>query len=224
MAVRLEGYVAGQKRFLGDTAHELLSPLARLEVAISILEQRTAPEDRGYTERALGEVSHISALVHELLAFSKTTLKAGDTKLEELPLSVVVRECAAREGSLPDIEIPDALCVVASRALLGRAVGNIIRNAIRYAPGPLRISATRHGERVEVSFADEGPGVPADALPKIFDPFFRPDTSRNSETGGVGLGLAIVKTCVEACAGTVVANNREPRGFVVTLSLRTGSA
>jgi two-component system sensor histidine kinase CpxA len=66
--------------------------------------------------------------------------------------------------------------------------------------------------------ADCGPGVPEDALPRIFDPFFRVDTSRTRETGGVGLGLTIAKTCVEACQGTISVRNRAPSGLEITIA------
>jgi len=106
MAQRLEGYVTGQKRILGDTAHELLSPLARLEVALSILEQKVAGSEQTYVDGALGEVRHISALIHELRAFSKTTLGAQEVKLETLPARLAGgrsrasrgRGCAHRRG------------------------------------------------------------------------------------------------------------------------------
>jgi two-component system sensor histidine kinase CpxA len=84
----------------------------------------------------------------------------------------------------------------------------------------MRISATRENINVVISVCDDGPGVPDEALQKIFDPFYRVEESRSRETGGVGLGLAIVKTCVEACDGTVAAQNRTPRGLEIRITLR----
>ena len=89
---------------------------------------------------------------------------------------------------------------------------------------PLRLAA---GEAplgfVRFTVLDEGPGVPEDDLPKLFDPFFRSDPSRTRETGGVGLGLAIVKACVDACGGSVTAANQPSGGLVVTISLQAAS-
>ena len=98
-----------------------------------------------------------------------------------------------------------------------------MRNAVRYAShaGPVQVSAIREGEHVLVAVADSGPGVPAGALPRLFDAFYRPDEARSRETGGVGLGLAIVKSCVEACGGTVGARNREEGGFIVEIKLKS---
>ena len=71
-----------------------------------------------------------------------------------------------------------------------------------------------------MTVSDHGPGVPPEALDQLFDPFFRPETARTRETGGVGLGLAIVKSCVEACGGRVTVRNLEPVGLELTLTLQ----
>lgn len=79
--------------------------------------------------------------------------------------------------------------------------------------------AVRDKEWVNLSVSDGGPGVAEAELERIFDPFYRVDSSRDRATGGVGLGLAIVKTCVESCRGTVTARNRVPTGLEVTIRL-----
>jgi two-component system sensor histidine kinase CpxA len=106
--------------------------------------------------------------------------------------------------------------------LLSRALENIIRNAVRYAAadGPILITANRDYANVILTVSDVGPGVPEDTLPKLFDPFYRPDNSRTTVTGGTGLGLAIVKSCIKACHGDVSASNRVPTGFIVTITLQ----
>ena len=223
MAQRLDGFVTGQKRFLGDTAHELLSPLARLEVALSILEQRAKDGDRNTVDRALGEVRRIASLVHELLAFSKSSLAGQDTPPEPVDLELLVRDILTEEngGLAIEASIPAGSRVLAIPNLLRRAIANVVRNAVRYAgnEGPITISASPSGGTVVLTIRDAGPGVPDDALPRLFDPFFRPDTSRTAVTGGTGLGLAIVKTCAEACGGSVRAENLRPKGFSITITL-----
>jgi two-component system sensor histidine kinase CpxA len=111
--------------------------------------------------------------------------------------------------------------VTADADLLARALSNLLRNAVRYAgkSGPITVTARREQNEVLIAVADSGPGVPANDLPRIFDPFYRADASRDRATGGVGLGLAIVKTCIESCGGAVTCRNREPAGFEVTLRL-----
>ena len=97
-----------------------------------------------------------------------------------------------------------------------------MRNSIRYAgeSGSVRIGAGSEHGKTFLTVSDNGPGVPAEALQRIFDPFYRVEASRSRDTGGVGLGLAIVKTCVEACGGTVSARNREPNGLEVRILLQ----
>ena len=111
---------------------------------------------------------------------------------------------------------------IAQPDLLFRALANVVRNAVRYAgqAGPITVSALRQDDAVVVTIADQGPGVPEASLQQIFDPFFRAESSRSRDTGGVGLGLAIVKTCVEACQGNVTARNRDPRGLEIRIVLK----
>jgi two-component system sensor histidine kinase CpxA len=121
-----------------------------------------------------------------------------------------------------EIQIPGTLQALAAPGLLGRAVANLIRNAVRYAgeAGPIEVRAESREGTVFLMVSDSGPGVPEETLPKLFDPFYRLDVSRSRDTGGVGLGLAIVKTCVEACGGSVMARNRAPSGLQVEITLR----
>lgn len=224
MAARLDGQATQQRRFLGDTAHELLSPLARLEVALSILEQRAQEADRAHLERALGEVHHISALVHDLLSFTKAGMRRN-VELRAVELRPLAEELISQEkaeGVVFHLAIPSGLAAQADAALLRRALSNVLRNAARYAAhgGPVEVRAEGSGQAVMLSVRDAGPGVPADALPRLFDPFYRPDTARTRETGGTGLGLAIVKNCVEACGGSVAARNREPHGLEIEMTLQ----
>jgi len=229
MAARLEGFVGGQKRFLGDTAHELCAPIARIQMALGILEQRADETQRDYVDDLREEVQHMSALVNELLSFSKASLRQKQLQLEPVDLNAMAQRVVAREaddGASVKVNIPDGLSALAEPELLSRAVANLVRNALRYAgdAGPIEVGARVVEGGVELIVGDHGPGVPAEALDKIFDPFYRLDASRNRETGGVGLGLAIVKTCVEACQAKVSARNRQPQGLEVVLLLKAAPA
>lgn len=224
MAGRLAGFVTGQKRFLGDVAHELCSPLARIEVALSILETRadTALQPRIADVRE--EAREMASLVNELLAFSKAGLRGREIRLEPVALAELVRRIATREGGeggSVEVEIDEALRAQAEPELLGRAMANLIRNAFRYAgdAGPICVRALAREGAVQLTVTDAGPGVPEEALTQLFDPFFRLDASRSRDTGGFGLGLAIVKTCVQACNGSVIARNVVPSGLQVEITL-----
>jgi len=225
MAERLESLVTGQKRFLGDTAHELCSPLARIQVALGILEQRASTGSEACLADLREEVQHMSALIDELLSFSRASLTKTKLELRPAKLKELVERALRREGqagSNVEVEVPDTLEVIAEPDLLLRAVGNLIRNALRYAGqnGPITVSARTDAASVELVVADHGPGVPEEVLQRLFDPFFRLDDARSRESGGVGLGLTIVKTCVEACRGTVECRNREPYGLEVIVRLQ----
>jgi two-component system, OmpR family, sensor histidine kinase CpxA len=223
LAARLSGFVGGQKRFLGDIAHELNSPLGRLQVALGILEDRVAGEQRAYVGDAQEEVAAMSQLVSELLAFSRAGMRARELPLGAVSLRPLVEQQLEREacGARVVLDVPTELTVLAHPELLGRAFANVLRNAARYAAGagPVLVAAERLGDEVVVRVSDEGPGVPAGAVGRLFDPFFRLEPDRDRSTGGAGLGLAIVKTCVEACRGRVAARNLVPHGLEITFTL-----
>lgn len=228
MAARLDGLVKGQKRFLGDIAHELCSPLARLQMALGILEHRATGEEATFVRAATEKAEQISALVGELLSFSKAAFGASAVRLQAVNVAAVVAEAVRREEterSQIEVDVPADLIVSADSDLLTRAVANLLRNSLQHASsaGPLTIHAERTGEEATITVSDGGPGVPEAELPRIFDAFYRVDTSRARDTGGTGLGLAIVKTCVESCCGSVTARNREPRGLEISITLHTAA-
>ena len=155
---------------------------------------------------------------------------------------LVARE--AREHGTIALDVPATLTVLAEPDLLARALGNVFRNAVRYAApvgvaaegahsfrplqhpdgsptGPIVVAARSDGAHAVVTVTDSGPGVPEAALHRLFDPFFRPEAARTRETGGTGLGLAIVKSCIEACGGTVTVRNVQPTGLQVEFTLRS---
>lgn len=227
LASRLSGFVGGQKRFLGDISHELNSPLARMNFALQILEDRVTEENRAYVEDVKEEVEIMTKLVGELLSYSKTGIKTVEVTTEKVLLKPLVEKTVTRETANESaeikIEIDAKLSALAQPELLSRAVGNVIRNAVRYAgqAGEILIAAEKtENNLVEITIADRGAGVPEDALTKIFDPLFRVDKDRSRASGGSGLGLAIVKTCVEACGGRVYAKNLSPKGFAVRILLK----
>ena len=237
MAARLDGLLRGQKRFLGDVAHELCAPLARLQLTLGIIEQRAADDPaRRYARAAMEKAAQISALVDELLVFSRASLaedgvRPADVDVREAVAAAVRNEAGGhgdRLGADVRLEVPARLAVRADPDLLARALGNLLRNAFRYGgdAGPILVRAEPAageggggGGAVAISVADGGPGVPEEELGRIFDAFYRVDASRDRDTGGVGLGLSIVKTCAEACGGTVSARNRPAGGLEVTLRL-----
>jgi two-component system sensor histidine kinase CpxA len=224
MSCRLDGFVSGQKRFLGDIAHELCAPLARIQIALGILEERAPADQQAGIADVREEADQMSSLVNELLAFSKASLGPQDIRRTAVDVRAVAERAVRREaaGSAKvSVDVPSGVRALADESLLERAVANLIRNALRYANGSrIEVIGAADGQGgVLVTIADSGPGIPETVITKIFDPFFRPDESRSRETGGVGLGLAIVKNCVEMCGGSVSCRNRQPAGLEVVIRL-----
>jgi two-component system sensor histidine kinase CpxA len=227
MASRLDKLVAGQKRFLGDIAHELCSPLARMELALGVLEQRADPKHADYLQDVREEVRHMSNLLHELLSFTRAEIGAKPS-LHSFRLS----DSVARAIEIEDLpthtlhtDVPSDLLVRAHPGLLERALCNLIRNAFRYAAhaGPIQIVARPVDGSVQIVVSDSGPGIPEDCIPHLFEPFYRPESHRDRESGGTGLGLAIVRSCIQNCGGTISAKNRSPSGLEMTIKLAAGS-
>ncbi len=225
MTSRLLAFVKGQKRFLGDVAHELGSPIARIQFGLGALEQRTQGETKNRVTDIIEDVEQMSKLVNELLTFSRAEIQATAVKLEPTVLLPVVEAAVKREVP-PEtniiVQIDPGAFVIASSALLTRALANLLRNAVKYAgeAGPIYVSAEKRKDEVAIEVRDTGPGVSENLLDQLFEPFFRPEPSRDRDSGGVGLGLAIVKTCIETCNGTVSARNLKPKGFAVTITLK----
>jgi two-component system sensor histidine kinase CpxA len=230
MSERLENFITGRKRFLGDIAHELCSPLARLKMGLGILENRLGPEDSRYLKNVSEEADNMAELINEILSFSRAELSPDKMLLAGIDIRTVVDRVIERErqpaaGLTTDIE--PGIKAVCNQDLLARALSNLVRNALVHGGSqcPVNITAHRHGKNILIQVADSGPGIPEEYINRIFDPFFRVEAHRSRDTGGAGLGLAIVKTCIEACRGRVWAENRREGGLIVFIELpAAGSA
>jgi two-component system, OmpR family, sensor histidine kinase CpxA len=226
MATRLDTQMTGQKRFLGDVAHELCSPLARLQMATGILAEQAPKELQETVSDVREEVQQMSSLVNELLAFTKAGLRPRDVVCSTVSLAPLVREVLAREDAKGRIvvSVAEGAQAVAQPDLLGRALGNLVRNALRYAgeAGAITVTVGREANRMLLVVEDDGPGVPDADLHRLGEPFFRPELARTRESGGVGLGLAIVRNSIAACGGEIRFANRKPRGFRAEIRLAIG--
>ena len=223
LATRLEEFVTGKKQFLGDIAHELGSPLARLQYAVAIMESQARPEMQPILDDVREEVAQMAALLQEILQFTKAGLQS-ELHLQPVELSealehVLLQENIPHEGV--SSQLKEGLFVLADPVYLRRAIANVLRNSLRYAAGagPILVEARREKEGILLRISDKGPGVPPELVHRLCDPFFRTETARTRETGGVGLGLSIVKRCIEACGGTVLLRNLVPHGLAVEMRL-----
>lgn len=228
MAERLAGYVSGQRRFLSDVAHELCSPIARIQVSLGILDQRAQDNQKPYVEGVQEEVEHMSGLVNELLLFSRAQLSTSPAPLSLVRVAEAIQRVLDREAAEKvniQTDVDEQLAVLANQEYLSRSLANVVRNAIRYAgdAGPITLVARAKDGYAAITISDVGPGIPEAELEAVFKPFYRPELARQRETGGVGLGLAIVRTCTEACGGTVTCRNRSPHGLEVELRFAMSS-
>lgn len=217
MAGQLGDYVSEQKRITADIAHELCSPISRMQMALGVVEQRSTPEQATYLQKLDHELQHMAKLVEEVLTFSKADALPDHEAPENFDLAELMHTVLVREA--PDeslkIHIPN-IELHTLRNALDRSLSNVVRNAVRYARD-IEICAHVNQDQVSLQIKDRGPGVPEEAVSRLFEPFYRPEAARGRMTGGSGLGLAITKRCINACRGTVSAQNRKGGGLVVTL-------
>lgn len=225
MGLQLEKLVKGQKQFLRDAAHEIRSPLGRMQLAVSILERDLVdPKQQSRLKDLRDDMEEMTALTDQLLSFARAEAHLERVMLEAVRVGDVVhRAMKAERGDHPEIrvDVDSELRVRGDIDLLFRCFSNLIRNAVKHG-GPeaaIWVTSETHGNEVKIHVADEGPGVPEEHLDKLLDPFYRVEASRTRKTGGAGLGLSIVKTSVEACGGQVECRNRKPHGFEVIVTL-----
>ena len=224
LAAHFKERLESRRRFVGDIAHELGSPLARMQWALEILQKQANEQQKVALKDLREEVDNMVALIQELLNFNKSV---SSTRYPHEPVCIAsLVYDAAKQESIPsallDTQDLAPISVEANAHLLKRAVSNILRNCLRYAPdtGPIRIYSVKSGLHATLHVTDGGPGVPPEMIPRLGEPFFRTDSHRSRETGGTGLGLSIVKRCVEACNGSLQIANATPCGLTVSITLR----
>jgi len=230
-AAKLKGLMDGQRRLLHDVSHELRSPLARLQAAVGLARQHPDNVDAAM-DRIEREAERMDKLVDEILALSRvesgmSALPEETVDLARLVADVVedaVFEARARSMSVTldtDLARLAPATVEGNPAMLHRALENTVRNAVRHAPkgGKVSVSGTfdAAARMVEITVADDGPGVAPSELASIFEPFFRGSGAKTTQ--GHGLGLAIARRVIEAHGGSVAASNRASGGLAVTLRL-----
>jgi signal transduction histidine kinase len=225
MADRTESLVTAQRRLLQDISHELRSPLARLNVAVELA--RSAPDPEPNLDRIQKEADRLNALVSELIEVTRAEGDPAHRRTEPVRLDEIVSEVVEdseieANASRCRIEFskPPGIAVLGDAELLRRAVENVLRNAIRHAPAgtAVQVELEERKNTVLIRIRDHGPGVPPDALPLLFEPFYRVESDRGRSSGGVGLGLAIVRRAVEIHQGAVKAYNANP-GLAVEIDL-----
>jgi two-component system, OmpR family, sensor histidine kinase CpxA len=231
MAERLENLVNAQSHLLNDISHELRSPLARLNVALELARQRSGAEAHSALERIDLEANRLNQLIGRLLTIARlesgTELRRSPVRLSEI-VSEIAKDAAFEaqyRNCVVDCAIADECSVLGDGSLLHSAIENVVRNATRYTAEGTDVQVRLEqghgasGPEAVVRVTDSGPGVPEEALKKLFRPFYRIDDARGRGTGGVGLGLAITDRAVRLHGGMVRAVNRPQGGLMVEIRL-----
>jgi signal transduction histidine kinase len=218
MHARLTAMIGDRTRMLAALGHDLRSPITALRVRAEMV------DDDETRERMVVILDEMQEMVESTLAYSRGV--STDQPMERTDLAALVRDLA---GELSETGSPirvDALTPVLAdvrRAAMRRALRNLMENAQRYG-GQVRVSVGQSEGTACMRIEDAGPGIPAEDLEKVFDPFTRLETSRSRDTGGIGLGLPIARAILRAHGGDVVLTNRREFGLQADISLPLAQA
>ncbi|APC15386.1 two-component sensor histidine kinase [Pseudomonas frederiksbergensis] len=221
MGARLQSLIGSQRQLLRDVSHELRSPLARLRIALALAE-RAGPEEREKLwPRLTRECDRLEALISEILVLAR--VDADNASAEEVDLNALLNtvqkdaQLGSPEQSI-QIEAERQLSLKGWPTMIERALDNLLRNAQRFNPEgqPIEVLALRQGERIVVSVRDHGPGVEAEHLSQLGEPFYR---APGQTAAGHGLGLAIARRAAERHGGSLILANHPEGGFIASLEL-----
>lgn len=214
MITRLDEAVQTARRFVADASHELRTPLAVLRGELEQLAQEpgAAARTREGLGSALEEVDRLASLVEGLLALSRLDAGLGRSEWMALDLAELAAATAEQMSLLACDKGIELVCrnapgvmVEGDRARLKQVIVNLVDNAIKYTPqgGRVEVAVTREGDEAVLEVADNGIGISPEALPQVFQRFYRAEGSRSRQEGGAGLGLAIVKSICAAHDGQI---------------------
>ncbi|MBV8667719.1 MAG: HAMP domain-containing histidine kinase, partial [Candidatus Eremiobacteraeota bacterium] len=228
---RLEAAFARERRFIADASHELKTPLTVINANAQMLERWGARDPKIMSE-ALSTIETESAtmarVINAMLTLAKTDNPDALT-FETVDLSRLVRDVGAAlrptadaKGLTLELEVdPDQeIPVRGEPGLVRQLVTNLTENAIKFtAAGSVWLAVLRRGTDAELVVRDSGPGIPADALPHVFERFYRADPARSRNVEGTGLGLAVVSNIVRVHGGRITVDSRVGDGTSFTVVL-----
>lgn len=230
MLERLQKVFEAQRRFVGDAAHELKTPLTAIKgnIEVALQKIRSPDEYQDTLGTIAGQIERLIQLTKSLLTLAQFTGDRPPISLKHLELDSLIRDVSEEMKVLAD-EKGCTLCldmkavpgVLADVGLLKQVLINLLDNAIRYTKkgGIVTLSLSSTQETVIMSVEDSGPGIAQTHLPHLFERFYRVDSSRDRQSGGAGLGLAIAKEIVEAHQGSLKVQSEVGKGTKFTLSL-----
>ena len=225
MLKRLDDSFTRLSQFSADLAHELRTPVANMmgEAQVALTRERTAAEYRETIESSIGECERLSRIVDNLLFVARVDAAREPIARKRFDARKAVEKIAAFYQTAAEDRHVTITCsgegqIYADPDLFERAVGNLLDNALRFTPerGVIRIALSKHDIHFEVAVIDDGCGIAAEHLSRVFDRFYRAESSRTSD--GAGLGLALVKSIVELHDGSASIQSEIGRGTTVRLT------
>jgi two-component system, OmpR family, heavy metal sensor histidine kinase CusS len=236
MLDRLEESFERISRFSADIAHDLRTPVNNIrgEAEVALSRARTAKEYREVIESFLEEAVRLSDLIGDLLFLARAESPLGHLRRERVDVCELLRgmieyyEASAADGGvLLTRKVSDEpVTAELDLTLVQRAVGNLVSNALANTPpgGTVALSTCTDSSTIRIEVCDTGVGIPAEALPRVFDRFFRVDSARCQSSGGTGLGLAIVQSIAVLHGGNVEISSQLGQGTRVTLHMPVSAA
>ncbi|MCE5342295.1 MAG: cell wall metabolism sensor histidine kinase WalK [Eubacteriales bacterium] len=231
MSEKLEMLDKSRNQFVSNASHELKTPLATMKILLeNIIYQpdMDAAVRMDFLSDVNREINRLNMIISDLLTLVSMDSKNMRLKRETIKFAQVVKDVSHRLGMVAErrrqqikLQISDNCEMYADTAKLTQVVYNIMDNAIKYTPegGLIRVRLIRMGRDAILTIADNGPGIPQQDLPHIFDRFYRVDKARSRDTGGTGLGLSIVNQLVLMHGGTVSVQSEEGHGTTFTVEL-----
>ncbi len=229
MAGRIQTLVDSQRQLLRDVSHELRSPLTRLNLAVNNARHAPAAAVEGSLDRIDQESERLNALIDRIIRLSRFGAFAEPPRREPIEFADFIEsivsdadfEATARNRRVSILRA-ETCRLAGDRELLREAIENIVRNAIRYTPEGTAVTVDAWREspsEYRIVTRDSGPGVPAEHLEAIFEPFYRAPQRNDPESPGFGIGLAIAQRAVALHHGSVTARNLAEGGFEVAIGL-----
>ena len=227
MAAELAEVERHRKDLVANVSHELRTPISALQAKLENVADGVEAADPQTIRTMLAQVERLGRLVSQLLDLSRLESRAVPLDVRPFEVGVVLAH-VAREASLhapADVELavdaPAGLLAEGDPERVHQVVVNLVENAVRHSPRPGRvtIAAAGAGDRVRISVADEGPGIPEQDADRVFERFDRADAARSADGGGAGLGLAIARWIVDLHGGEIRAERAQPRGCRMVVEL-----
>ena len=224
MLARLEVSFTRLSQFSADLAHELRTPIANIlgEAQVALTRDRTSDEYREVIESTVAECERLSGIVDNLLFVARADADREPIERKQFDGRAALEKIATFYRTIAEDRHVTINCngqgeIYGDPVLFSRAVSNLVDNAVRFTPdgGAIQLSLAARVAHSEVAVSDSGYGIPSEHLPRVFDRFYRVDSSRSS--AGAGLGLALVKSIVDLHGGSVRIQSEVSRGTTVTV-------